>query len=907
VEEGNVVSGEWLHASLHVAELGGDTFRVARVHGEERISDLYSLWIDVVTDDEALDLEERALGHDATLTLRVEDRERAFSGLVARVELVGHRDTQRRAGTQYRLELVPRAFLMTLRRTSRVFQDLRVDEILREVLAPYFIPARFALHQSYPKQRYTTQLEETDFAFVQRLSAEYGLFFFFEEAGGLSAFGIDLLQEITCALGPAADLFRRAQPREVIVFGDTPLAYGRAMRGSDPVEAALAAPPIPSLAGFAPPEAPGLLGIGPTSAAPVLRCRTTHMAGTDEMVLLDLVRRRSIESASVVFGDYDPRKPRPIFRHHHAAGADEGPWSQARKAFCEEGGALADFSVDRALEALSPAARGLAALVMEQRPLELYAHHNRSLFPDPQHDRGEAARILSAARRSADLATGTTICPWLSAGHVFRLEDHVIDRLNREWAVVGVRHALRSEGDSGASSYSNEITCVPADVTYPAVAPPPRRVSVCYTATVTGTEPIHTAPAGTIEVRFHWDRENERAGLRSTCWLRVMQPWAGNGWGTQFLPRVGTEVVVTFEGGDPDKPIVLGGIHNAHNPPPFPLPEQRTKSGVKTRTVSGDGANELSFDDQQGAEKIFLYAQRDYEIDVQHDRVTTIRNEDRGHVLGDRNRRVDGVTHEEYVGLRETVARGGEAATVHGQRGIATEGDESTRVSGTQRVQVDGSAVHSHRGRYQLVAESDVVQRVRGNFVRLVGSEDGKRSYTTKVEGDVRMSSSETLELSSEQGIVLRCGKSVLRLSPDQAQLSSPSVVLAAKGVRACLEDRAFRVLADGVVQLKANKLLLQGELAGLGLSTEAILNGVTIHLNSPQSVTDAVEALASEPTVIVLTDQDDEPIPNHEFRIVRDDGREVAGCTDENGRAELDLSEGGDIAFPGLRSLQPG
>ncbi len=82
-----------------------------------------------------------------------------------------------------------------------------------------------------------------------------------------------------------------------------------------------------------------------------------------------------------------------------------------------------------------------------------------------------------------------------------------------------------------------------------------------------------------MRVRFHWDREAQYA-----CWLRVIQPWAGKGWGGLFLPRVGDEVAVSYLEGDPDLPVVVGSLYNAENLPPFTLPNHKTQSGILTRS-----------------------------------------------------------------------------------------------------------------------------------------------------------------------------------------------------------------------------------------------------------------------------------------------------------------------------------
>ena len=56
-----------------------------------------------------------------------------------------------------------------------------------------------------------------------------------------------------------------------------------------------------------------------------------------------------------------------------------------------------------------------------------------------------------------------------------------------------------------------------------------------------------------VKVRFYWDHRAEATDAQSV-WARVIQPWAGKGWGAQFIPRVGTEVAVAFVDGDPDRP-----------------------------------------------------------------------------------------------------------------------------------------------------------------------------------------------------------------------------------------------------------------------------------------------------------------------------------------------------------------
>jgi type VI secretion system secreted protein VgrG len=119
-------------------------------------------------------------------------------------------------------------------------------------------------------------------------------------------------------------------------------------------------------------------------------------------------------------------------------------------------------------------------------------------------------------------------------------------------------------------------------------------------------------------VQFHWDRYSI-TDENSSCWIRVSQPLAGNKWGFWSLPRIGHEVVVEFLEGDPDHPIVTGSFYNGELGTPYPLPGEKTRSGIKTHS-SPKGAstdfNELRFEDKKDSEEIYFYARKDKNIRI---------------------------------------------------------------------------------------------------------------------------------------------------------------------------------------------------------------------------------------------------------------------------------------------------
>ncbi|MGQ5491041.1 bacteriophage T4 gp5 trimerization domain-containing protein, partial [Thauera sp. ZXT1-4] len=98
--------------------------------------------------------------------------------------------------------------------------------------------------------------------------------------------------------------------------------------------------------------------------------------------------------------------------------------------------------------------------------------------------------------------------------------------------------------------------------------------------------------------------------------------WAGANFGAIHLPRIGQEVIVDHEGGDPDRPIVTGRVYNAAQMPPWALPANKTQSGILTRSSKGGGpanANAIRFEDLKGAEQLWIHAERNQDIEVEVD------------------------------------------------------------------------------------------------------------------------------------------------------------------------------------------------------------------------------------------------------------------------------------------------
>ncbi|ATE61631.1 type VI secretion system Vgr family protein [Thauera sinica] len=231
---------------------------------------------------------------------------------------------------------------------------------------------------------------------------------------------------------------------------------------------------------------------------------------------------------------------------------------------------------------------------------------------DPRAEGGHFARVrLQALRAAGWQASARGNVRGLAAGHTFHLKKHPQDAANIEWLILSARLdieeiAQESQGSAGIPAQqwrctvdlelqpTREVYRPPLNHPRPAIGGPVRAI-------VTGPagKEIWTDPYGRVKVAFPWDRYH-RSDDHSSCWLRVSTAWAGNQYGGIQLPRIGHEVLVSFEGGDPDKPIVTGRVADNQNLPPWQLPGNQALSGLRSKELYGQRNNHLVLDDSEG-------------------------------------------------------------------------------------------------------------------------------------------------------------------------------------------------------------------------------------------------------------------------------------------------------------------
>ncbi len=454
--------------------------------------------------------------------------------------------------------------------------------------------------------------------------------------------------------------------------------------------------------------------------------------------------------------------------------------------------------------------------------LEVYDYPGS--FQDPRAGAELAAIRLDQAQTRQRVGVGEGTCASMSPGFAFTLINHPNDALNKRYLLTSVKHRgaqpLMGEGPRiKTESYSNTFECSPDGASYrPAAASKIPVVMGPQTAIVVGPskEEIFTDEHGRVKVQFHWDRRGKR-DEKSSCWIRVSQGWAGGAWGAMYIPRVGHEVIVEFLEGDPDRPIITGRVYHGVNVPPYTLPAEKSKSTLKSRsTPDGQGSNELRFEDKRGEEQVYLHAEKNWDIHVNHDKTQSVGHDeslqvghDRSRSIGHDERAVVGNDQTSKVGRdrSEAVARDarldvgrGMAETIKENRQIKVGGDQNESIGHDMRLQVGhdrSEVVMGASDEHVLGSRAVTVDRSSSTLV----SED----QITSVGGNVETKVEKKASMVVGERLVLRCGEGSITVQ------KNGDIVIAGKDITihsagpVLVEGEKVDVKSDGVVNVDAS------------------------------------------------------------------------------------------------------
>ncbi len=340
----------------------------------------------------------------------------------------------------------------------------------------------------------------------------------------------------------------------------------------------------------------------------------------------------------------------------------------------------------------------------------------------------------------------------LFPGGLFSLEEHPNSDFNREFLVTACEYAIH--GDVYATGLLEDAG-PPFRCSFGAVGskysfrPQPIAVKPTVqgpqTAVVVGKagEEIWTDKYGRVKVQFHWDRLG-KDDEKSSCWVRVSQNWAGKGWGSMFIPRVGMEVVVSFLEGDPDKPLITGCVYNGDAMPPYALPAEQTKSTIKTNTSKGGtGFNEIRFEDKKDAEEIFVQAEKDYN--------RVVKNND-------------------------TLKVGFEKKD-KGDQTITIKNDQSLDVGNDQKIVIGNNLTLSVKKDQTDTIDNNLTVTVKGEESRTVN-----KDQVIKVDGDQKLTVGKTCVIEATSSIEFKVGGSSIKIEPAKITIKSVQVAVQGSG-----------------------------------------------------------------------------------------------------------------------------
>ncbi|MFA7030614.1 MAG: type VI secretion system tip protein TssI/VgrG [Candidatus Cloacimonadaceae bacterium] len=289
---------------------------------------------------------------------------------------------------------------------------------------------------------------------------------------------------------------------------------------------------------------------------------------------------------------------------------------------------------------------------------------------------------------------------------------------------------------------------------------------------------------GEIRVIFHFDEK-----YPTSCYIPLANPFSGDGYGMQFLPRVNSEVIVSFINGDIDRPLIIGALHNAENHHPYNLPKEKTKSFIKTQSTpqykDQEGYNELLFEDKQGEEELNLRAQRDYNLKVLNNATT--------HIDNNAINIIDNDMHLTVANNATTTIGNDQRNTIAGNQITTIEKEQLLSVGADQENHLLKNVTTIINQTSKTIIEQDLLERIKGKVHHYV-EKDSQAKYLAnlfmQIEKDLGIQitnayhlqaksiklQSPTIELQATEGISLKCGGNVLTVDSSGVYFKTASL-----------------------------------------------------------------------------------------------------------------------------------
>ena len=413
-----------------------------------------------------------------------------------------------------------------------------------------------------------------------------------------------------------------------------------------------------------------------------------------------------------------------------------------------------------------------------------------------------AQLLLEEGMCGGQVIRGASNCRAFQSGFKTTLSEHYRPDANQEYVLLHVSHRGEA-GDyrtwaTATFEYRNTFVCIPSATPYR----PPRRsrkptVHGSQTALVVGPagEEVYTDEFGRIKIQFYWDRLGQK-DQNSSCFVRVVFGWAGKGYGSVSIPRIGNEVVVDFLEGNPDAPIVTGSVYNAEQAVPFSLPGSGIQMGMKSRSSPGGGGyNEITMTDTKGKEQLTIHAQYDMGTTVEHDDTQTIKNDRTITVVGKHTETIQKDCKITILGTSTTeITKDTSVKILEGNHTVTVStGTQSTTVNKDITITSDTKLVHVKAateiqllvGDSSLLMKKDGTIELKGKNVLIDGSAkvDVHGAAVTMIGDDTVKVSAQTTEVTGGKEAKFGVGSQQMTCDTTKVAVSGAAINSSAVGM----------------------------------------------------------------------------------------------------------------------------
>jgi len=291
--------------------------------------------------------------------------------------------------------------------------------------------------------------------------------------------------------------------------------------------------------------------------------------------------------------------------------------------------------------------------------------------------------------------------------------------------------------------------------------------------------------------------------------------------------------------GDPDRPLITGRVYNGNNTPPYPLPDEKTKSTIKSRSsVGGEGTNEIRFEDKKGEEQLLFHAEKNLDIQVKNDRIEKIEND--RHLIVKRDK-VQKTERDEH-------------SLVDRDKITEVTRDYSLKVGGKQAIEIDGSR--------SITVKGDVLEGYKANHSQEVGGDLYLKAMGVVIEGMTELT--------------VKVGGNFIKIDPSGVTIVGTMVKVNSGGSAG---SGSMGSLLPAAVPLAARD----------ADTVPPPKDPILAKADTAPTHKDPTEEEEEKSWIeIELVDENDQPVAGETYQIELPDGSIATGRTDEKGLARV-------------------